>query len=336
MRTESSTLRSPGHGGSVLILAVWSLFFLAALAVAIGGHVSAGLQLARAVRVRVEASALAQAGVAQAMVAIMEGSTNAWDGGAEDAWNRSPQHFKGSLPGGVFQVEYVRMTDTGGGETNLGVIGEESRVNVNRAPEPLLASLFFRVGVPGDPVALAAAIMARRVPPADSTPLTDRTRSAYDPGGSMWCESVSDLMDVPGIDAAVLARIDPWVTVHGSGKINLNTTGPVVLASLADRVGAGTRQSRDSLVRKVDAFRQAGRSFKVLEANAIADALAEFTIVSPEERAVLMAMMGELTIRSEVFRGVVRAWRNGQVMPQAGIEWVYDARRNRMVAWEAW
>ena len=59
------------QSGSVLILALWALAFLAALAVAVGAHVSAGLRLADALRVSME---MASAGQRRA-ICSMTGTT---------------------------------------------------------------------------------------------------------------------------------------------------------------------------------------------------------------------------------------------------------------------
>ncbi|MDP6491790.1 MAG: hypothetical protein QGG69_08500, partial [Kiritimatiellia bacterium] len=54
------------RSGSVLILALWVLFFLAALALAVGAHVSAALTLAGFMRQDVRGYHLARAGVTHA------------------------------------------------------------------------------------------------------------------------------------------------------------------------------------------------------------------------------------------------------------------------------
>jgi general secretion pathway protein K len=110
-------------------------------------------------------------------------------------------------------------------------------VDLNRAPEPLLTALFAVGGqLPADRAeALAKAVLAARVP----GPLTQR--------GPRF-EAVEDLLQLPGIDFGLYARLSPLVTTDalGGGRINPMAAPDGVLlvvsggdAARAARIAAG-------------------------------------------------------------------------------------------------
>ena len=89
---------------SVFILALWTLFLLGALALAVGSYVSADLKLAGRLKTRTTAYYLARAGVEKAIMEIMR---NADMGNASSkSWSDVP------LGDGAFSVKYSRVAGT--------------------------------------------------------------------------------------------------------------------------------------------------------------------------------------------------------------------------------
>ena len=84
-------------------------------------------------------------------------------------------------------------------------------VDLNRASEPLLAALFTVAGkmAPDAAAAMAKALVAARVP----GPLTQR--------GPRF-EAIEDLLQLPGVDFGLYARLSPLVTTDalGGGRVN--------------------------------------------------------------------------------------------------------------------
>lgn len=84
-------------------------------------------------------------------------------------------------------------------------------VDLNRASEPLLEALFTVAGkmAPNAAAALAKALVAARVP----GPLTQR--------GPRF-EAIEDLLQLPGVDFGLYARLSPLVTTDalGGGRVN--------------------------------------------------------------------------------------------------------------------
>lgn len=84
-------------------------------------------------------------------------------------------------------------------------------IDLNRAPEPLLVALFTVAGqlAPDQAATLAKAVVAARTP----GPLTQR--------GPRF-EAIEDLLQLPGVDFGLYARLSPLVTTDamGGGRVN--------------------------------------------------------------------------------------------------------------------
>ena len=97
-------------------------------------------------------------------------------------------------------------------------------VDLNRASEPLLAALFTVAGkmAPDPAAALAKSLVAARVP----GPLTQR--------GPRF-EAIEDLLQLPGVDFGLYARLSPLVTTDalGGGRINPMAAPEAVLLVLS-------------------------------------------------------------------------------------------------------
>ncbi len=329
--------------GSVLILSLWVVFFLAALAVAIGSHVSSVFSGAERLSARVQARAAAAAGVAQAAAVIMA-QTNTWDGLAERAWNRDKALF-GEVPladGGTFSVVFVTPDAEGVAVTNIGVIGEEGRINLNTSHTNLLAALFVIAGGLGDTeaVALSAAVVAWRGG-GDDERLTAGAKSGYSlqksPGGDVAPRRmmhVEDLLQVGGVDAALFARLRPFITVHGAGLVNINAAAPAVLEMLGTAVASPESGGAVvSLVRKLAGFREAGLAFEKADYAAMRSALEQFAALTGDEGTVFTAMAALLAVRSTAFGAT--AFGGGS--PAGGavlqVDFVWDSQARRFVMW---
>jgi general secretion pathway protein K len=119
-------------------------------------------------------------------------------------------------------------------------------IDLNRAPEALLATLFTVAGQlpPDRATVLARSLVASRTP----GPLTR--------GGTRF-EAVEDLLQLPGVDFGLYARLSPLITTDatGGGRVNAMAAPEGVLrvlsegnAALAARIAA----SRDSSAAGVD------------------------------------------------------------------------------------
>lgn len=330
--------------GSVLILALWVVFFLAALSVAIGSHVSAVFSAAERLSARVQARAAASAGAAQAAAVIMANATNDWDGVAEKAWNRDETRFQ-DVPladGGAFSVVFVTPDADSGSVTNIGVIGEEGKINLNTSRTNLLSALFVTAGGLGDAeaAALSAAMVLWRGDGGDER-LTAGEGSGYpaqtSPGGKVAprrMTHVEDLLQVAGVDAALFARLRPFMTVHGSGLVNINAAAPTVIEIVGLAVAAPERSGAVvPLVRKLVGFREAGLAFEKAEYAAMRAALEQFAVLAGDEGTVFTAMVAMLTVRSTAFSGTAYGGGSPAGNAELQVDFVWDTQARRFVMW---
>ena len=294
------------RGGSVLILALWVLFFLAALAVAVGAHVSAGIRLAGAMRQDAVAYQAARAGVARAALEIAC-NTNAWDGLAPEAWNSDLDAFAPVDLGGVTYSLYYRVQTPDGVSTQAGVTGVESRLNINRHDGRIFKAFLSRVGGVGETRAesICSAVEIYLKTKAQRL-LTSESGSAYAPPkveADESFESLHELLFVEGIDAGLFARIEPYLTCYGGGRINVNAAPVDLLLACADAYPATAEKIGAAI-----AARGAGEAF--------ADAAA-------------FGNVAFLTVQSSAFQGVSvgKTLRGEQ---EARIEFVTDREGKRL------
>jgi len=197
--------------GMVLIAVLW---MVAALSIVVMGVVRSAREEARIVarmRQGVEAQALGDA----AIHLVLQGMTA-----------RSVQ------PG---RLEHVEV-GFHGVDIAVQVVPLNGLIDINAAPAPLLAKLYMAAGVGGD----AAQALAQA---------TAEFRSRVDARGApRRFEAIEELLQVPGVDYGLYARLADSVTAdsRGSGKVNPMAAPVGVLAvlaggdtALASRIAAG-------------------------------------------------------------------------------------------------
>jgi type II secretory pathway component PulK len=320
--------------GSILILAVWTLFFLAALAVAVGSYVSGGLMIARQSASASHGRAALMAGIERA-VAVLSADTNAWDSFDESWGYRSDVEWENAALGdGVYSVYHI----TGGGVTNAGVVDEDSRININKADKSQLESLFRVVGKVDSvqAAALAAAVIDWRDPDQDVS--EGGAESGFYAGMAPGYKCADDDFDtvfemllLRGMTQDIYNRIEGFITVYGAGKVNINTSEPVVIEVLAQAAGADESVAR-GLAEKIEAFRLAGGSFTDANAMTMAGAVKGAGLLGAEEESILLRMMMSITLRGSCFRGISEGRRSGSA---GGVvmEFVYSREKQRILYW---
>jgi len=200
-----------GKAGSILILALWTLFFLGALALAVGAHVSANLKLAGSLKASTTAYYLARAGVEKAIMEVVCNPTN-WESSAEDSLKSAEGIFKDNraLDGGTFSVIYTFVsTDSGRIVTNYGVISEARRININKTrSEKNLETLLSVLGV-ADSSGISKRIIGW---PAEKKKLAEEAGNRY---SRYRFESLRELLMVKGVTHELFVRVEPFLTVYG-------------------------------------------------------------------------------------------------------------------------
>jgi general secretion pathway protein K len=330
--------------GSVLILALWALFFLSALALAIGAYVSSALTMATSLRAETAAYGAARAGVDQA-IQIIADDTNAWDDLTED-WAGAEELFRNvPLEGGsAYWLVNLAVDEAGATVTNFGLADEDRKVNLNRAETNLVAALLVRVG--GVSAGSADGILAeirqywqrKAALRRQAEVLTGRVASGYSAPATdsvAGFQSLNELFLVPGVTRDLFARVEPYATVYGSGYVNLNTAEAVVLRCLADATDRGTSAGREALVGRVLAFRRLGDTgvFATNNLDVMWTALSRVGRAEEGEEAVFRGMQRMIGIRSAGFGGRALGRARGRGTDDAVIDFVFDRERGRKVFW---
>ncbi len=221
--------------GSVLIMVVWVITLLSMLAAALGTQSAAALSLTTRLDRQLQAAYLAQAGWQQALDVLAQDIVVEVDGMGE-IWANAPGSLQDQpLGDGSFSV-VARNPVTR--STRYGWTDEDRFLNLNTAPESALFTLLAVQGGLKEPEAqaVAEAILDWR----------DEDKDKHDHGAEGFyylglspgyaCkdgpfENVEELLLIRGMTLDAYERVAPYVTVFGSGQVNLNTApGPVLTA----------------------------------------------------------------------------------------------------------
>jgi DNA uptake protein ComE-like DNA-binding protein len=198
---------SGNHHGYVLVIVMGLLAALSVMALSLGAAARTDLAQTRRFQDETAAELLSRAGIEWAVhyLNTVERQGTLW----QAPWYVQSAMFQARPLGpGTFDVRYSDPS----GALHYGLQDEEARVNLNTAPATLLAAL------PGVGQELAGAIVQQRQQQPWSTPEEVLQRGLV--AASVWYGRAGQ----PGLSA--------YLTVWGSGKININTASPVILAAL--------------------------------------------------------------------------------------------------------
>jgi general secretion pathway protein K len=121
---------------------------------------------------------------------------------------------------------------------HVNFINEGARIDLNAAPNDVLAGLFVRLGAqPDDAAGFADRIVAWRERATDAE--EDTEAAAYKSAGYAYPPRQAPLQDplelrlVRGIPAALVDRVLPFVTIFsGRAKVDVRVADPIVLSAL--------------------------------------------------------------------------------------------------------
>ncbi|MBI3324651.1 MAG: general secretion pathway protein GspK [Candidatus Omnitrophica bacterium] len=238
--------------GSILVVVVWAIALLGMLAGSLGSQGVGALQLSMRMQRELRGSYVALAAVERAVSALEQDPTPGWDGLA-DTWASGNEEFINQPVGeGWFSIEYPNPAVANG--RILGLIDEERFLNLNTAPVDVLQRLFRMTGRLRDDDARAVAEAIEDWRDADQDAQPHGAEGFYYLGlpDAYECkngpfENAEELRLIRGVTPEAFGRTSPYVTVYGSGKVNLNTAPAEVLAALGlSPVGvAGLQYYRD-------------------------------------------------------------------------------------------
>ena len=201
------TSQYSNNNGYALIIVLGLLSALFIMAMSLGAAVRTDLAQTRRFQDETAAEFLARGGIEWAMHYLNE--LERQDGMWRASWQSQPAQFQSHrLGAGTFDLAYVDATGT----LRYGMQDEEARVNINTAPLALLALL------PGLTAATAEAIVAQRQRQPWAAPEELVGRGVVSPSAFYG--------------TAEQAGVGAYLTVWGSGKINVNTAPLLVLTAL--------------------------------------------------------------------------------------------------------
>lgn len=246
--------------GSILIISLWVLFLLSAFAVMLGVQVRQKLVLVKRVEARNKLRSLAEAGVQQARVVVRSLPQEQNYHALRDSWSVNPALFERRPLGDGFYSVYVDIpadADTLQ-QRRYGLVDEESKLNLNTLTgednQVFVRLLQLVLGADETQAqSVAAAVVDWKdednVVSAASAGAEDAyyhsLPAPYDAKDKPF-QRLEELLLIRGITADTYARLQPYLTVYGSGRINVNTASRYLLlaAGLPERVVAAMLEYR--------------------------------------------------------------------------------------------
>ena len=281
----------------VLIISLWILAILALLSVSIAHRVSLGLRLSRYQKERLKAAYLAKAGINIAIAEI----------------EKDKNEFS----------------------ADTKVVDEESKIDINTAPQELLSELLNTMGA-ANPLELANNICAWRGDTGVAIP--DYQVLGYGNKGKKF-SNIEELMLVKDFTGDIYNSIKEFVTVYpqdGESRININTAPRTVLEILMNTYVKRLQERNipienpQGLLEAIINFRNNGGIFTDENIDSILEKL------SAEQKNILNdpvdGLKNKITVKSDYFL-IVSEGKINTVKLKHVIECVFDRQNNKIVFW---
>ena len=301
--------KEPEKEGSILIIALWSICLLSTLAVILGFGVRQKIILVKRLEERDKTHFLAEAAIKRAIVEIKKESEKSYHALNQDWSNNSPAFSGIAVGNGKFDVSYeiIGGQDKTAPSTGYGMIDEESKININKADPVTLIRLFHLAGLE-DAAAqdLAFSVIDWRDSDSELSVPTGSAENSYYRNLAYPYEAkdgdfevLEELFLGKGVSGGVFQKIKNYITIYGSGKVNINTAGEAVLLALglsrdtAEKI-VSYRNGKDALAATADdnIFRH---PFELVER------LSQFYRLSDLELAELESISEKAVVKSEHF-----------------------------------
>ena len=225
---------------SILIFALWTLSILSVFAITIGIGVRQKMILVKRLEERSKLFTLTSSGVYKAISILMNEikSDGHYDRVVKSRLNNNPQSFSSvSWPEGSFEISYSSKEDDG--LKKYGVTDEESKINLNHTEENILNRFFKNIsGLAEEKAAELARAIIDWTKSGESELEGFVSEDYYSnlefpyPKKEGNFEILEELLLVKGMTPRILEDLRDYVTIYGSGKININTAQKPVLMAL--------------------------------------------------------------------------------------------------------
>jgi type II secretory pathway component PulK len=237
--------------GVILIASLWIVAILSLFAVTVGRRASISLRLVSYDVAARKAYFIARAGMARALsektIEHDMGLSSGIDALSQPWASNDDLFLRHAFGEGYYTVGYeYPMPEKSEKKPPVihGLMDEQSKININKAPEDTLVNLLVYLGVDEDSaLSIAGSIIDWRDKDdeiaSSGKELLYGAENLYYQGLSpsymckdMDFDNIYELILVKGITVDILARIRPYVTVYGNGRVNINTASEPVLNAL--------------------------------------------------------------------------------------------------------
>ncbi len=231
--------------GSILIMSLWILAILSILAMGLGFRSSIEARLSKYNMDRLNALYLAKAGVIKCQD-LLSNDSNSYDSIYECGITLPPKQKLEDIfmnvkladdPSGYFNVCY-NNTDS---KSYPGMMDEERKININRAPEDALKNLLQALNGEGKlPMGagqideIVSSIVCWRSPaPGVDDHYYESLVPPYQCKHAFFC-ALEELLLVKGVNLEIFNSIKDYITIFGpdDGRNNINTAPKEVLMAL--------------------------------------------------------------------------------------------------------
>ena len=325
--------------GSILIIVLWALFILGALAVATSGYVAAQINLSGKLSERSRGYYLAKAGVERAIFEVRNDTSEMYDAFTDNWGNNNAAFKEAPLGDGTYSV--LNLSDTGDNARSLkyGLSDEESKININKAPKDILKNFFVIAGDVSeeDAGAIAASIINWRSPAerAEKEGMGEFHYQTLDrpyKAKNAPMEIPEELLLVSGMTDTIFNKIKSRITLYGDGAVNINTADEIVFRSIG---------MSEELAAKVVHFR--GERAKMTPEN-IFDDPATITMHLKEKESIsgtddnkIQSLITArlLSVTSDNFGGIAvgNVGKKNSDRLSAKISFIFDRKKNIIRYW---
>jgi len=303
--------------GSLLVVVLVLMMVMSIFALSVGYTVRQRIGVLGRLEIRQKLRLIADASIKTGLAEI-DKSAGAKGGGADarnQSWSHNAEGFHEVVVGdGLFSLQYEdlegieeRLTDEP--KFRYGLVDEESKVNLNETKKiGILEEIFYlSAGLEkGDARTLAACVIDWIDEDDELVDINSEESRfyrfmspPYEPKNAP-VEILEELLFVKGMSPEILNKIRPYVTVHSSGHINVNTAGREVLLAVGMPL---------SLVNKILVFRRGAdgdwgtTDDGIFSSLPISGAFGAKSSLSPREVSMLQTLEEEklLGVNSEYF-----------------------------------
>jgi len=237
--------------GVILMASLWMVAILAIFAVSIGRQSAISLKLTSYDIDKLKAYFIARAGIMRVLAEKRLEYKNNLSIGVDalsQPWANNKRLFNKHLFGdGSYTVGYeypLSNEDESMPVTLYGFMDEESKININTAADETISNLLVYFDIDeDDAIDIAGAIIDWR--DIDNDVASSKDKLLYGAENIYYqgllpgynCKNsdfntIYELLLVKGITSHILNKIKPYITVFGSGKVNINSASEPALSAL--------------------------------------------------------------------------------------------------------